>query len=105
MIDEALLHSENIEESWCFAELLRTKGQILQLGSVPNIAVAEEAIRQSLEVARRQGALSLELRAATALVRLRREERGPLADAYSKFSEGFETADVRAAQELLEGSS
>jgi hypothetical protein len=76
MIDEALRHSENTEESWSFAELLRVKGQILQLGNVPDAAASEEAIRRALEVSRRQGALSLELRSATALTRLRWQVSG-----------------------------
>lgn len=59
-------------------------------------------------MARAQGALSLELRAATGLARLRKdagrgqEARPPLAEVYARFSEGFRTADLRDAQALLD---
>ena len=57
--------------------------------------------------ARRQGARSFELRAATSLARLlehqgRREEAyAALAPVYGWFTEGFDTADLRAAKALL----
>jgi adenylate cyclase len=59
-------------------------------------------------VARRQGALSLELRAATSLSRLwqdtRRggEARPLLSDVYGRFQEGFDTRDLRDARVLLD---
>jgi predicted ATPase len=59
-------------------------------------------------VARQQQARSLELRAASNLARLRREQgkrteaRDALAPVYGWFSEGFNTPDLRAAKELLE---
>jgi predicted ATPase len=79
-------------------ELLRIKGELLG---------AEEWFIRSLDLARRQGALAWELRAATSLARPWRgkrravQARALLAEVYGKFTEGFATADMRAAQELL----
>jgi hypothetical protein len=53
-------------------------------------------------VARRQGARSLELRAALSLAR-QTGDRGPLADVAPRFTEGSDTPDLREAQELLAG--
>ena len=97
-IDAALSQGEAGKSPWCLPELLRIKGELLG---------AEEWLIRSLELARRQGALAWALRAATSLARLwhgqRRtvEARALLAEVYGKFTEGFATADLRAAQELL----
>jgi predicted ATPase len=69
---------------------------------------AEESFLQAIDTARRQGAKSLELRATTDLSRLwqqqgkRAQARQVLAEIYSWFTEGFETADLQAARVLLE---
>ena len=69
---------------------------------------AESFFRQALEVARRQRAKSLELRASVSLGRLwrhqgkRHESRALLTEIYSWFSEGFDTADLKEAKALLE---
>jgi predicted ATPase len=70
---------------------------------------AEACFQQALTIARRQQARSWELRAATSLARLwqqqgkRDEARALLAPIYSWFTEGFDTADLQAAQALLAG--
>jgi predicted ATPase len=71
-------------------------------------AAAEDHFRQALDWARRQGALSWELRAATSLARLLRDQ-SRAADAlallqpvYDRFTEGFETADLKAAKALID---
>jgi predicted ATPase len=57
------------------AELVRVKGELLLLQGAPGAAAAaEDHFRQALDWARRQGALSRELRAATNLARLRRDQ-------------------------------
>jgi hypothetical protein len=62
-----------------------------------------------LDWARRQGALSWELRAATSVARLLRDQNRSaeaialLAPIYNRFTEGFETDDLKAAKALIEG--
>jgi predicted ATPase/DNA-binding winged helix-turn-helix (wHTH) protein len=108
-IEEALARSERSDGRWCVAELLRVKGELRLLDGGPNAgAAAEDHFRQALEWARRQGALSWELRCATSLARSWRDQarsdeaRALLASAYDRFTEGFATADLRAARELLD---
>lgn len=104
LIEEALACSARSEERWCLPELLRIKGELLEQASA---ADAEQCYRRAMELARRQGALSWELRAATSFARLcRRQGReaegvAPLAAVYGGFSEGYETADMRQAYALL----
>lgn len=68
---------------------------------------AESCFEQAIDLARRQEAKSLELRATTSLARLWRDlgrREGAyrvLADMYGWFAEGFDTADLRAAKTLL----
>jgi len=92
--------------------LLHIKGELLLLQGAPgDAAVAEGHFRQALDWARRQGALSWELRCATSLARLWRnqarsnEAREPLAPVYDRFTEGFDTADLKAAKALLDDLS
>jgi predicted ATPase len=90
------------------AELYRLKGELLLGLSTKNQAEAETCFHQALDIARRQQARSLELRAAVSLGRLwqRHGKRDAahelLAAIYGWFSEGFETADLREAKVLLE---
>jgi predicted ATPase len=107
-IDEALARSERIEERWCVAELLRVKGELILREGAPQAAmVAEEHFLQSLDWARRQGALSWELRTSTSLSCLQHDQgriaeaRNLLQPVYDRFSEGFETADLKTAKALL----
>jgi predicted ATPase len=108
-IEEAIMRSERTEERWLIAELLRIKGGLLLLQDAPGAAAAAEGqFRQALDWARRQGALSWELRAATSLARLWRDQhrvteaRALLGPVYGRFAEGFATADLREARSLLE---
>jgi predicted ATPase len=108
-LNEAIERSEETEEPWLIADLLRIKGELLLLQGRPGAATAaEDHFRRALDRARRQGALSLELRAATSLARLLRDQ-GRSADAvallqpvYDRFTEGFDTADLKAAKVLLD---
>ena len=82
-IEEAINHSENTEERWMIAEMLRIKGELLLLQGGPTAAAAaEDHFRQALDWAARQGALSWELRAAMSLAGLLRDQ-GRSADANS----------------------
>jgi len=108
VVDRALARAEQTEGGWYLAELLRTKGELLLGERAPTASeTAEKCFHQSLEVARRQGALSLELRAAMSLARFWRgqsranQARKILAPVYRRFSEGFGTADLIAAKALL----
>jgi predicted ATPase len=108
-LNEAIERPEQTDECWLIAELLRIKGEFL-LSQDPQGAAtaAEDHFRKALDWARRQGALSLELRAATSLARLLRDQ-GRSADAaallqpvYDRFREGFDTADLKTATALLD---
>jgi predicted ATPase len=70
VIEQAIERCERTNERWLFAELLRLKGELLLPGEKPSRARAEDNLREALDWARRQGALSWELRAATSLGRL-----------------------------------
>jgi predicted ATPase/DNA-binding winged helix-turn-helix (wHTH) protein len=109
-LNEAIARSEHNEERWLIAELLRIKGELLLLrdGAQGGVTEAEDLFRQALKMARRQGALSLELRAATSLARLLRDQ-GRSTDAlallhpvYDRFTEGFDTADLQTAKALVD---
>jgi predicted ATPase len=108
-IDEALARSERNEDRWCSAWLLRVKGELVLLENKPDaVAVAEGYFRQALEWARRQGALSSELRAATSLARLWRgqgrtkDARELLAPVYDRFTEGFASLDLKIAKSFMD---
>jgi predicted ATPase len=108
-IEEATDRSERGGERCAIAEMLRIKGELFLLpGARGAAAVAEGCFRQALDWARRQGALSWELRAATSLARLWRDRGRPaeakslLQPIYDRFTEGFETADLISAKALLD---
>jgi len=107
-IEEAIVRSERSEERSVVAELLHIKGELFLLQGAPGAAAAAEGhFRQALDWAHRQGALSWELRCAMSLARLL-SAHGRSADAtallqpvYNRFTEGFATADLKAAKALL----
>jgi predicted ATPase len=90
---------------WWEAELYRLRGELLLSAERGG---AEECFHQALNIARRQQAKSLELRAAMSLIRLwqqqgkRMEARQLLVPLYGWFTEGFDTADLQEAKALLE---
>ncbi len=93
---------------WCASEILRADAE-MGLRRVPGaVATAEAAFMRSLEIARGQDALSWELRSATSLARLwrdqgRREDAHRLlSDVYGRFDEGLATADLVAARTLVD---
>jgi predicted ATPase len=97
------------DEGWYMAELSRIKGELMLAGDARNAeANAEKLFVQSLDEARGQGALFWELRTTTSLARLwqkngRRAEAGVLLrPIHARLTEGYATADARAAQALLE---
>ena len=94
-------------ERYWEVELHRLKGTLLLTRSAE--PQAEACFRQALDVARRQHAKSLELRAAMSLARLwQRQGKGAeahelLAPVYGWFTEWFDTPDLQEARALLEG--
>jgi predicted ATPase len=90
------------------AEIHRVRAEILLDVDGDTVEEPEARFGQSLEIARRQEAKLLELRAATGLARLRQRQgkrdaaRALLAPLYAWFTEGFATRDLRAAKALLD---
>jgi predicted ATPase/DNA-binding winged helix-turn-helix (wHTH) protein len=107
-IDGEISEAEGRGGSFNLPEMWRIKGDFLLNRNPSPAAEAEYCFRRSLDLARRQGALSWELRTATAQARLRagqgrREEaREELAAVFGRFTQGKETADLRAARNLLD---
>ena len=89
-------------------EICRLRGVLLLRQPVPQQAEAEAWLRQALDVARRQQAKSLELRAAMSLARLWQQQgkraaaHDLLVPIYGWYTEGFDTADLQEAKALLE---
>jgi DNA-binding winged helix-turn-helix (wHTH) protein len=124
-LEEALAAADRHAERFYEADLQRLKGELLlrKCGgagfttghvagagaggqSTPRLE-AEACFEKALDIARRQGAKSLELRAAMSLSRLwqhqgeRDKARALLAPIYAWFTEGFDTADLQEAEALL----
>lgn len=111
-VGEGLLDGDALDRAeagrcpWCAPEVLRAQGEkLLRQG-----ASAQEAQRwfvRALDLARSSNALSWELRAATSLARCwssqhrSGEARALLAGVLERFTEGFDTRDVRQAQQML----
>jgi predicted ATPase len=105
---EAQTLVEQHEERCWEAEVCRLRGVVLLRQPVPQPEEAETWLQRALDVARRQEAKSLELRAAMSLSRLW-QQQGKRAEAYELlaliygwFTEGFDTADLQDAKALLE---
>jgi tetratricopeptide (TPR) repeat protein len=105
-IDKAIDRARLDGDLWRFPDMLRVKGEIAYTRGAPD--EAETHFHESIEPARRQTALSWELRGATSLARLwhaqgrPREALALLAPVYGRFTEGFETRDLRTARRLLD---
>jgi predicted ATPase len=108
VLAEAHTLVEQHDERWWEAEIHRLRGVLLQRQTIPQPEEAEVWLQRALDVARRQEAKSLELRAAMSLSRLwqqqgkQAEARALLAPVYGWFTEGFDTADLQEAKALLE---
>ncbi len=105
-INGGIARATNSGMEWGLAELLRIKSQILLAQHDRKSAMY--CLTEALTVARPQSALAWELRSTMALARLLREDgqrdqaRDALALVYNRFTEGFETADLKLARALLE---
>ncbi len=111
VLDKARAVVEKNEERFWEAELYRLKGELLLGAGGVAFEVAsgvEACFHQAIEIARRQKAKSLELRAVMSLSRWWRQQgksaeaRQMLAGIYGWFTEGFDTRDLKDAKALLE---
>ena len=108
VLDEALALAEEMDDRWWEAELHRLKGRLLVSLAADNAAAAEACYERAINVARGQGARSLELRSSTSLARLWHMQgkvkpaRELLAPVYAWFTEGFDTPDLKEAKALLD---
>ena len=106
-VAEALVLVRTNGERLNEAELHRLKGE-LTLQQSQDATEAESCFHTALEISQKQHAKSWELRAATSLARLWQgqgktaEAYDLLAPVYDWFTEGFETADLKDANALLE---
>ncbi|BDD87953.1 ATP-binding protein [Desulfofustis limnaeus] len=113
-LDNVLGTVDRFGDMWWKAEILRLRADLLVKQSLINkIDVdivyheAEHQYHQAINLAKRQSAKSLELRAATSLFKLLdqvgKKEQGRilLGDVYHSFNEGFKTYDLLKAQKLI----
>ena len=100
-IDQAISSGARFE----LAELLRLKAKVL--ASHGDRAAAVDLLYESLRVAEDQTAIAYQLRSSITLARLlsehgqRHRGRETLAAVYDRFTEGFETPDLKAASLVL----
>jgi predicted ATPase len=106
VIDNGLAIVSHNSERLFEAELYRLKARVLLVRGAPEVE-AEALLDHALRTARSQQARSLELRAATDLARLwmnhgkRAEARDVLGSIYGRFTEGFDTVDLKEANAVL----
>ena len=106
LIARAKGHIDSHDEPMWQAEVQRIEGELLRLQEAAPTEI-ETCFRRSLSTAKRQGAKSFELRAATSLARFWRDQgrndaaRDELAPVLGWFTEGFDTVDVQQTRTLL----
>jgi predicted ATPase len=106
-IGEALAAVAATGATWCEAEVHRVAGEIALMRPEPGTDEAQACFERALATARKQLARSWELRAATSLGRLwrdqgkRKQARDLLAPVRGAFTGGFDTLDLREAATLL----
>ena len=106
VVSDALRQTEGSGERQFAAELHRIAGMALLTQEKP--VEAESSFRLAREIARTQSARMWELRATTSLARLLDEQSkragagAMLAEIYGRFTEGFDTADLKDAKALLD---
>jgi class 3 adenylate cyclase/predicted ATPase len=106
-IDEAMAVVESTNERWCEADIHRTAGEVTLMSPERDATKAQAYFERALAIARQQQAKSWELRAATSMARLwrdqgkRDEAHDLLAPVYGWFTEGFDTLDLKEAKALL----
>jgi predicted ATPase/DNA-binding winged helix-turn-helix (wHTH) protein len=104
-VRDAIAQCDRTGEAWLLAEFYRLRGEAQLQGQ--DAEAGEASLMQAVEIARKQGALAWELRAATSLARhwksTRRspKARALIAPVVAKFSEGFSTMDYQTAKALI----
>ena len=107
-LDDALAKAAISGQRGWDAEIHRLRGELTARLPYPDPAKTEDSFRTALAITREQGTRGYELRAATSLARLWREQgrrgeaRDLLAPLYASFTEGFDTADLKDAKALLD---
>jgi predicted ATPase len=107
-IEQAITVSNETNERWAIAEVLRLKADLLLASGLARPDEIEELLVDSLEIARTQKARSWELRTACDLARLRQEQgrwneaASLLQASYGQFTEGLESPDLKCAKMLLD---
>jgi predicted ATPase len=107
VVAESLSEIRKNEERLGETELYRVKGELLLMQGKDETE-AEKSFRQGIEIAKHQGAKSLELRSTLGLSRLwqaqgkHEDAKRALTEIYNLFNDGFDTADLKEARELLE---
>jgi predicted ATPase len=107
-VRDALTETDETKVRWYDAELNRLEGELLLASEDPDESRAEASFRKALGIAGGQKAKSWELRAATSLAKLlarqgkHEEAHALLAPIHDWFTEGFDTADLKAAKALLD---
>ena len=105
---EALVALPSGRDFFYKAELYRLQGELLRQWSESDDGQVEAYFQQALEVARRQQAKSLELRAAMSLSLFWQHQgrrggaRQLLTDIYGWFTEGLDTIDLQEARKLID---
>jgi len=108
VINDALNRASQTDCRLYEAELHRIKGELLLAQADADERQAETCFQNAVQVARRQSAKSLELRAAMSMSRLwqrqgkKEEAKNLLSEVYGWFTEGFDTTDLKQAKLLLE---
>lgn len=107
-IDEAIELSKSRGQVVGIPEMLRIKANVIRFQDEAGFGKAERCYRESIRIARKDEALSWELRSAMSLVKLMRQKGGDreaedgLTAIYERFTEGFSTGDLRNARRLIE---
>jgi len=107
-LTEALAAADEHEDRFFEPEMHRLNGELLLRQDQSNAPQAQSCFERAIEIARKQSAKSLELRATMSLARLlakqwrRDEARAMLAEIYNWFTEGFDTVDLKEAKALLD---
>jgi predicted ATPase len=107
-VSEAMTAAETTKEKWCEADIHRMAGEITLMSPESDAVKAEAHFERTIAIASEQRAKSLELRAATSMARLWREQgkrqqaRDLLAPICAWFTEGFDTPDLTQAKALVD---